>query len=80
METVPGKPRINAPELRDRLYELLEHDHPSHSAGSRLVRAVVTVIVIDVLAGILASVPDLNAKWGPLFTAIEIAAVAIFAL
>ena len=80
METVPGKPRINAPELRDRLYELLEHDHPSHSAGSRLVRAVVTVIVIDVLAGILASVPDLDAKWGPLFTTIEIAAVAIFAL
>jgi voltage-gated potassium channel len=80
VETVPGKPRINAPELRDRLYELLEHDHPSHSAGSRLVRGVVTVIVIDVLAGILASVPDLNAKWGPLFTAIEIAAVVIFAL
>ena len=80
MEKVPGKSGVNAPELRDWLYELLEHDHPSHSAGSRLVRAVVTVIVIDVLAGILASVPDLNAEWGPLFTAIEIAAIALFAL
>ena len=80
MEAVPDKSRINAPELRDRLYELLEHDHPSHSAGSRLVRGVVTVIVIDVLAGILASVPELNAEWGLLFTTIEIAAVAIFAL
>jgi voltage-gated potassium channel len=80
VEKVPGKSGVNAPELRDWLYELLEHDHPSHSAGSRLVRAVVTVIVIDVLAGILASVPDLNAEWGPLFTAIEIAAIALFAL
>jgi voltage-gated potassium channel len=80
VEAVPDKSGVNAPELRDRLYELLEHDHPSHSAGSRLVRGVVTVIVIDVLAGILASVPDLNAEWGPLFTAIEIAAVVIFAL
>lgn len=62
MEAVPDKSGVNAPELRDRLYELLEHDHPSHSAGSRLVRGVVAVIVIDVLAGILASVPDLNAE------------------
>jgi voltage-gated potassium channel len=80
VEAVPDKSGINAPRLRDRLYELLEHDHPSYSTGSRLVRAVVTVIVIDVLAGVLASVPDLNAEWGPLFTAIEIAAVALFAL
>jgi voltage-gated potassium channel len=76
----PGKPGINDPDLRDRLYELLEHDHPSYSAGSRFVHLIVAVIVIDVMAAILASVPELDARWGALFSAIEIAAVLIFAL
>jgi voltage-gated potassium channel len=75
-----GKPGINNPDLRDRLYELLEHDHPSYSAGSRFAHLIVAVIVIDVLAAILASVPELDARWGVLFTAVEITAVLIFAL
>ena len=80
MAAAPGKPGLSNPELRDRLYELLEHDHPSASAGSRFVRVIVAVIVLDVLAAILASVPEYNARWGTLFTAIEIIAVFAFAL
>ena len=80
MATVPGKRAIGDPDLRDRLYELLEHDHLPHSVGSRFVRLIVAVIVIDVLAMILASVPELDAKFGRLFTVIEVGAVVAFAL
>ena len=80
MATAPGKHRLSDPNLRDRLYELLEYDHLPNSVGSRFVRLVVAIIVIDVLAMIFASVPDIDARLGPLFTTIEIAAVAAFAL
>jgi hypothetical protein len=34
----PGKRAIGDPDLRDRLCELLEHDHLPYSLGSRFVR------------------------------------------
>ncbi|MGH6755049.1 MAG: ion transporter, partial [Bradyrhizobium sp.] len=80
MATVPGKRSVSDPDLRDRLYELLEQDHLPHSAGSRFVRLIVAIVVIDVLAMILASVPEFDARLGWLFTTIEIAAVIAFAL
>jgi voltage-gated potassium channel len=76
----PGKRAISDPDLPDRLYELLEHDHPPYSAGSRFVRLIVALIVVDVLAAILASVPELDASFDRLFTSIEIAAALAFAL
>ncbi|MBI5323578.1 MAG: ion transporter [Bradyrhizobium sp.] len=80
MAIVPERRSVDDPDLRDRLYELLEHDHLPNSVGSRFVRLVVAIIVIDVLAMIFASVPEIDARFGALFTAIEIAAVAAFAL
>jgi voltage-gated potassium channel len=78
--TIPGKRTVSDPGLRDWLYELLEHDHLPHSAGSRVVRLIVAIIVIDVLAMILASVPEFDARLYQLFTVIEVAAVIAFAL
>jgi len=66
--------------LRDRLYELLEHDHLPYSVGSRFVRLIVCIIVIDVLAMILASVPEFDARFGALFTVVKVGAVMVFAL
>src|SRR5438128_9176106 len=77
---LPRKKRLKDPDLRDRLYELLEHDHLPYSVGSRFAQLIVAIIVLDVLAMIFASVPDIDAQLGPLFTAIEIAAVASFGL
>src|SRR3954454_19558224 len=68
------------PDLRDRLYELLEHDHLPHSVGSRFAQLIVAIIVLDVLAMILASVPEFDARFGWLFTSIEVLAVVAFAL
>jgi voltage-gated potassium channel len=78
--TVPGKRAISDPDLRDRLYELLEHDHLPHSVGSRFAQLIVAIIVLDVLAMILASVPEFDASFGWLFTSIEVLAVVAFAL
>lgn len=80
MATAPLKPTISDPGLRDRLYELLERDDLPHSGGSRFARLIVAIIAVDVLAAILASVPEIDAQFGWLLTTIEIAAVAAFTL
>ncbi|WOH85383.1 cyclic nucleotide-gated ion channel [Bradyrhizobium sp. BEA-2-5] len=78
--TAPGRPTISDPGLRDRLYELLERDDLPHSGGLRFARVIVAIIAVDVLATILASVPEIDAQFGWLLTTIEIAAVIAFAL
>ena len=80
MAILPRKRRLNAPDLRDRLYELLEHDHLPYSVGSRFVRLIVFIIIIDVLAMILASVPEYDARFGGVLTAVKVGAVGVFAL
>ena len=80
MVTAPGKRRAGDPNLRDRLYELLEHDHLPRSVGSRFAGLIIVIIVVDVMAMVLASVPDLDARFGLLFTVVEVAAVMAFAL
>jgi len=74
------KQRSNDPDLRDRLYELLEHDHLPYPVGSRVVRLIVVIVILDVLAIVLASVPDYAEKFGWLFTFVEVAALFAFAL
>jgi voltage-gated potassium channel len=78
--TAPLKPTISDPGLRDRLYELLERDDLPHSGGLRFARVIVAIIAVDVLAAILASVPEIDAQFGWLLTTIEIVAVIAFAL
>ncbi|MGN1288856.1 MAG: cyclic nucleotide-gated ion channel [Bradyrhizobium sp.] len=80
MATAPLKPTISDPGLRNRLYELLERDDLPHSGGSRFAGIIVAIIAVDVLAAIFASVPEIDAQFGWLLTAVEIAAVAAFAL
>jgi voltage-gated potassium channel len=59
---------------------LLEHDHLPNSLGWRLARLIIALIVLDVLAMILASVPEYYANFGTLLTVIEITAVVVFAV
>ena len=79
MATDPGARSPHDSNLRDRLYELLEHDQLPNSAGSRFAQLIIVVIVIDVLAMILASVSEIDARLGPLLTAVDVAAAAVFA-
>jgi voltage-gated potassium channel len=77
---LPRKVRLNAPDLRDRLFELLEHDHPPGSVGSGFVRLIIFTIIIYLLAMILASVPEFDARFGWLFLVIQIGALLAFGL
>jgi voltage-gated potassium channel len=72
--------RLRDPNVRDRLYELLEHDPLAYSAGSRFIQIIIGVIVLNVVAMVLASVPELDARFGGLFEAITILSVIVFAL
>lgn len=80
MGLVPRGIGLRDPNLRDRLYELLEHDPLAYSAGSRFIQIIIGVIVLDVAAMILASVPELDAQFGVLFSAVTILCVIMFAL
>ncbi|RXH24897.1 cyclic nucleotide-binding protein [Bradyrhizobium nanningense] len=72
--------RLRDPNMMDRLYELLEHDPLAYSAGSRFIQIIIGVIVLNVVAMVLASVPELDARFGALFEAITILSVIVFAL
>ncbi|EHR04397.1 cyclic nucleotide-gated ion channel [Bradyrhizobium sp. WSM471] len=80
MRPVPRGRGSTDPDLRDRLYELLEHDPLAYSVGSRFIQLIIGVIVLDVAAMILASVPELDAQFGALFAGITILSVIVFAL
>lgn len=80
MGLVPRGIGLRDPNLRDRLYELLEHDPLAYSAGSRFIQIIIGVIVLDVAAMILASVPELDAQFGVLFSAVTILCLIVFAL
>lgn len=80
MRPVPRGRGLRDPDLRDRLYDLLEHDPLAYSVGSRFIQLIIGVIVLNVAAMILASVPELDARFGALFAGITILSVIVFAL
>ncbi|UWU90411.1 cyclic nucleotide-gated ion channel [Bradyrhizobium sp. CB1015] len=80
MRLVPRGRGLRDPDFRDRLYELLEHDPLAYSVGSRFIQVIIAVIVLNVAAMVLASVPELDARFDTLFSAIAVLAVIVFAL
>jgi voltage-gated potassium channel len=78
--SVPDRTAPDPRDLRDRLYELLEHSHLPHSVGAGFVYLIVSIIIIDVVAMVLSSVPELDARFGALFDAVEFGSLLVFAL
>jgi len=67
-----------AGEVRRALYELLEQG-PVGEGRTRLVnRLIIALIVVNLVAATLESVPTLQARYGPLFTAIEWLSLVVF--
>nr|GAJ36394.1 putative potassium channel protein RPA4233 [Bradyrhizobium sp. DOA9] len=52
----------------------------AYSVGSRFIQLIIGVIVLNVAAMVLASVPELDARFGALFAGITILSVIVFAL
>ena len=67
-------------DLRRRVYDLLEHDNIPYTPSARLAQLIIAIVVVNVSAMVLASVPEINVRFGRLLMAIEFASLAIFAL
>src|SRR5262245_18954158 len=65
---------------RHRAYEILEHG----SVGDRTVRltsgSIIVLILVNILAVVLESVPRYEAAYGRLFAAIELVSLTVFTL
>jgi voltage-gated potassium channel len=64
--------------LRRRVFELLEHGPAGDWASRAIDAALIGLIVVNVIAVPLASVPQLSARYAALFLAIEVVSVAVF--
>jgi len=71
------RPRSNT---RRRLYEILEHGPIGDRTGLIVSRLIVLLIVTNLVAMTLDSVPALEAQYGPLFLAIEVLSLIAFTI
>ncbi len=71
------KLRVAGKSLRGRAYRLLYGDIP---ASQTIARVLVAIILVNVAAVCAESAPTVASRWGPLFTSLEIATLAIFSL
>jgi voltage-gated potassium channel len=68
----------SAHELRRRLYDVLERDTPGGGPGALVARLIVALIALNLAAVVLESIPDLAARYEPLFDAIEYVSLVVF--
>ena len=67
-------------DLRRRVYDLLEHDNIPHTPSARLAHLIIAIVIINVIVMVLASVPEIDARYGGLLDAVEFGSIAIFAI
>src|SRR5262249_56100372 len=67
-------------ELRHRLYEILEHGSVAGTAGRWADRLIALLILINLAAVTLESVPTIEARYRALFVAIELVSLVVFTI
>ncbi len=67
-------------KLRHRLYEILEHGPVGNPISGLVNWSIVLLILISLCSVILESVPEFEAKYAQVFSAIEIIALIVFSL
>jgi voltage-gated potassium channel len=65
-------------QLRHRLYQILEQGPVGESLGSLVSRLIILLIVVNLIAVALESVPELAARYAALFTGIELVSLVLF--
>ena len=65
-------------DFRRRLYEILERGSADDPASLLFDRCIVTLIVVNLTAVALESMPSLAARYGPWFDAIEYGSLVVF--
>jgi len=66
------------PRLRRRIHELLEEGPTGGLANRILTRALIALILVNLVAVILESVPSLEQQYGGLFLAVELVSLVVF--
>jgi voltage-gated potassium channel len=66
--------------LRRRVYEVLEQGSVGDPAGRMVGRLIVLLIVVNLVAVTLESVPALRARYATLFAAIEVVSLVVFSI
>ena len=69
-----------AADLRRRLYEVLEHGTIGDRTSLIIGRLIVLLIIVNLVAITLESVPTFRVVYGPLFTVVEILSLVIFSI
>jgi voltage-gated potassium channel len=69
-----------AANLRRRLYEVLEHGTIGDRTGLIVGRLIVVLIIVNLVAITLESVPTFQVEFEPLFTAVEILSLVVFTI
>jgi voltage-gated potassium channel len=72
--------RLPRRTLRQQLYEIIEQAHPGERTSRAVEIFLVTVVLINLAAVILESIPDLHARFDGLFLAIEIFCFVVFSV
>src|SRR5262245_40683757 len=67
-----------AAELRRRFYDILEHGPIGDRTGAIVGRLIALLIVVNLAAMTLESVPSLEVRYAALFTAIELLSLIVF--
>jgi voltage-gated potassium channel len=68
------------PPFRHRLYEILEHGAVGDRLGRIVSRLIVTLIIVNLIAITLETVPAVQAQYDPLFLAIELLSLIVFTI
>lgn len=69
---------MKAKAWRKRTYDILEARHPSSRAAGIVTAAIQILIVLNVTAVILESVPSIEHAYGPALSAFEVVSVLLF--
>jgi len=70
--------RLKIKELRRRVYEVLEEGAVGDALSVTIDRLLVALILINLVAVALESIPDLDAAYAPLFMLIEYISLVVF--
>ena len=70
----------SAPELRRRLYEILHHGAIGDRTSRTVGQFIVVLIIFNLIAVTLQSVPDLAERYSAIFSAVEILSLTVFTL
>jgi voltage-gated potassium channel len=77
---MPAKVWPSAAKLRGRLYEILHHGTVGDRTSRTVGQFIVLLIIVNLIAVTLQSMPDLAERYGPLFSAVEIVSLTLFTL